>query len=326
MTWGATPTINVVREGFIPAAPFSGDLGAVCPSPGPACIPQPGTTVKVDALPNRPMFRLAYRNYGGHQALTFTHTVDGDGWTAQESAGMSCGRRPGTGESRISTFAPADGLYRWMGASAMDRDGNLAVGYSIGNGTAPNYPGVAYAGRLATDPPNELSQGEAMLHAGSGSQTGTARRWGDYSMMTTDPVDDCTFWYTQEYIRDRARSRGERASEASSSRPVVLCHHHHHLRLQFHRHRHRHLRQSSAPAAATTATAATAASIGALPGAEGDRADAGPRQGTDPQRELLGRPRAPCTSRRARPLSARARGPGAIRRRGFRVNLVVGRR
>ena len=70
------------------------------------------------------------------------------------------------------TFALTDGLFRWMGAAAMDQDGNLAVGYSIGNGTAPNYPSVAYAGRLATDPPNQLSQGEAMLHAGRALRPG----------------------------------------------------------------------------------------------------------------------------------------------------------
>ena len=99
------------------------------------------------------------------------------------------------------TFGPADGLYRWMGAAAMDKSGDLAIGHSIGNGTAPNYPSIAYAGRLVNDPPNELSQGEAVLHMGTGSQTGTAMRWGDYSMMGIDPTDDCTFWYTHEYLQ-----------------------------------------------------------------------------------------------------------------------------
>ena len=69
MTWGTTPTISVVREGYIPTAPFDTNLGSSCPSPTRQCIPQPGTTNKVDALPNRPMYRLAYRNYGTHEAL-----------------------------------------------------------------------------------------------------------------------------------------------------------------------------------------------------------------------------------------------------------------
>ncbi len=202
-TWSPTPSVTVAREGYKTAADFDQNLGC---SPGARnCIPQPGTTVKVDALPNRPMYRLAYRNYGTHQALAFVHTVDADAPSGNRAGTRWYELRKFTGGNwgiqNQGTFGPADGLYRWMGAGAMDKSGDLAIGYSIGNGTAPNYPSIAYAGRLVTDPPNELSQGEAVLHMGTGSQTGTAARWGDYSMMTTDPVDDCTFWYTQEYVQ-----------------------------------------------------------------------------------------------------------------------------
>ena len=197
-TWSPTPSVTVAREGYKPAADFDQNLG--CTPSSRECIPQPGTTVKVDALPNRPMYRLAYRNYGSHQALAFVHTVDADAPSGNRAGMRWYELRKFTGGNwgiqNQGTFGPADGLYRWMGAGAMDRSGDLAIGYSIGNGTAPNYPSIAYAGRLVTDPPNELSQGEAVLHMGTGSQTGTAFRWGDYSMMTTDPVDDCTFWYT----------------------------------------------------------------------------------------------------------------------------------
>jgi hypothetical protein len=85
-----------------------------------------------------------------------------------------------------------------MGSAAMDAQGNLAVGYSVSDATA-TFPGVRYAGRLASDPPGGLSQGEATLVAGGRSQTSTASRWGDYSGLSVDPADDCTFWYTQEY-------------------------------------------------------------------------------------------------------------------------------
>jgi hypothetical protein len=78
----------------------------------------------------------------------------------------------------------------------MDRVGNLAVGYSVSSSTL--YPSIRYAGRLATDPLSTLSQGETTLINGSGSQVGSAR-WGAYSAMMIDPVDDCTFWYTNEY-------------------------------------------------------------------------------------------------------------------------------
>jgi hypothetical protein len=84
-----------------------------------------------------------------------------------------------------------------MGSAAMDRRGNLALGFSASDATI--NPQIRYAGRLATDPLNTLAQGELHLIDGPGSQIDTANRWGDYSSMAIDPVDDCTFWYTQEY-------------------------------------------------------------------------------------------------------------------------------
>ena len=95
------------------------------------------------------------------------------------------------------TYGPDDGVNRWMGAVAMDGNGNIAVGYSVSDETS-TYPGIRYAGRLATDPLNELTQGEAELIAGTGAFQGS--RWGDYSAMEVDPTDDCTFWYSQMYI------------------------------------------------------------------------------------------------------------------------------
>src|SRR4029078_8118631 len=95
-----------------------------------------------------------------------------------------------------STYQP-DSTWRWMGSAAMDRDGNIAIGYSASSATI--FPQLRYAGRLATDPANVLGQGEATLFSGTGSQTGTNSRWGDYSALTVDPVDDCTFWFTSEY-------------------------------------------------------------------------------------------------------------------------------
>ena len=79
----------------------------------------------------------------------------------------------------------------------MDGQGNLAVGFSASSSSI--HPQLRYAGRLATDPLNTLAQGEAHLYDGAGSQTGSGNRWGDYSSLTIDPVDDTTFWYTNEY-------------------------------------------------------------------------------------------------------------------------------
>lgn len=161
------------------------------------CIPQPGTKSKLDAIADRLMYRLAYRNLGTHESLVVNHTVDVDG---TNHAGIRWYeiRDPG-GTPAIyqqGTFAP-DTDHRWMGSVAMDGVGNIALGYSVASKTT--FPSVRYTGRLVGDPLGSMSQGEGVLMAGSGSQTSPSGRWGDYSMMAVDPTDDCTFWYTQEY-------------------------------------------------------------------------------------------------------------------------------
>jgi hypothetical protein len=152
------------------------------------------------------MYRLQYRNFGTHASLVTNHTVDagdiraavrwyelrnsGGGWSIQQQ-----GTYAGDG---------ANSIHRWMGSVAMDRTGNIAVGYSRSSNSL--YPDIAYNGRLIDDPPNTLPQGEAVLRAGNGSQTHSSGRWGDYSMMSVDPTDDCTFWHTNEYYSSTSSS------------------------------------------------------------------------------------------------------------------------
>ena len=174
-------------------APFT----LLCPTTR-NCIPQPGATIGIDALSGRyVMFRAQYRNFGTHESIVFNHTVDAGG----SRAGVRWYEiRDPAGSPTInqqSTYAPNDGVHRWMGSAAMDSFGNLAIGFSESSATV--FPSIYYAGRLAADPPNTLAQGEAAMIVGGGSQTTTNSRWGDYSMMAVDPVDDCTFWYTTEY-------------------------------------------------------------------------------------------------------------------------------
>jgi hypothetical protein len=163
------------------------------------CVPQPGTSQRLDSLADRAMYRCQYRNFGTYEAMTFTFTVD----AGATIAGIRWfelrkdGGHPDWYLYQEGTYAPADGKYRWMGSAGQDHMGNLCVGYSLSDGTS-TYPSVAYAGRLAGDPAGTLPQSEVVLHAGAASQTGV-NRWGDYSSMSIDPVDDCTFWYTQEY-------------------------------------------------------------------------------------------------------------------------------
>ncbi len=179
---------------------FTGPV-ALAPAPFTApcldtqdCIPQPGTTTKLDALGDRLMYRLAYRNFGDHASLVANHTVlEAGGNTAvrwyevQDPNGTPTIFQQGT-------FAP-DTDSRWMASIAMDQTGNIAVGYSVGSGVT--YPSIRFTGREGGDPLGTL-QAETFAVVGGGSQTGYDR-WGDYSAMRIDPSDDCTFWYTQEY-------------------------------------------------------------------------------------------------------------------------------
>jgi uncharacterized repeat protein (TIGR01451 family) len=119
-------------------------------------------------------------------------------------------RRSGSSWSihQQGTFSPPDGrdIHRWMGSIAMDKAGNMALGYSVSNNGVVStvYPGVRYAGRLASDPPGEMPFGEVTLVPGGASATVIEGRWGDYSAMRLDPVDGCSYWYTTEYIADDA--------------------------------------------------------------------------------------------------------------------------
>jgi len=161
---------------------------------GGVCIPQSETSQQLDSLGDRLMFRLAYRNFGGHEAMVVAHAV-----TSGSSVGMRWYElRPSGGSLTVyqqGTYAP-DSTYRWMGSIAMDKAGDVALGYSASSSSL--HPQIRYTGRLVGDPLGTMPQGEATLYSGAGSQTGDSR-WGDYTEMSVDPSDDCTFWYVNEY-------------------------------------------------------------------------------------------------------------------------------
>ncbi|MCL4507453.1 MAG: carboxypeptidase regulatory-like domain-containing protein [Chloroflexi bacterium] len=190
-TFGLSGQPNAV----IPVASFN-YLPCVT-SGSPNCIPQPGGAPALDAVGDRIMHRLVYRNFGNHESLLANHTVDAGGglagvrWYEVRDPGGS----PGIYQQ--GTYAP-DTTNRWMGSIAMDQSGNIAIGYSASS--ASITPSIRYSGRLATDPLGALSQGEQSIINGAGVQTNsTYSRWGDYSAMTIDPSDDCTFWYVNQY-------------------------------------------------------------------------------------------------------------------------------
>ena len=161
------------------------------------CIPQPGTTQGLDPLREILMFRTQYRNFGTHQSIVGSYAVDVGG----DHAGVRWFelRRTGTGAWSLhqeGTVAP-DSTHRWNSSIAMDGSGNIALGYSV-SGTDV-YPGIRYIGRTSGAALGSMSTAETVIQAGSGSQS-SMDRWGDYSAMSVDPVDNCRFWYTNEYV------------------------------------------------------------------------------------------------------------------------------
>jgi hypothetical protein len=189
----ADPANSAVDSIELPVAPFAPACGSTRTG---SCIPQLAIGASpLDALSDRMMFRVAYRNLGGVEALVANHTV-----TAGESSGIRWYElRDPAGDPFVfqqGTYAP-DASWRWMGSAAMDGAGNIGLGFSI---SRPDMnPGIAYTGRSVSDPPGVMGQGEALAFIGGGSQVGSPR-WGDYSNLSVDPSDDCTFWYTGQYV------------------------------------------------------------------------------------------------------------------------------
>jgi hypothetical protein len=168
---------------------------------GGACIPQPGTTQQLDSLADRLMYRLSYRNIGGHESLLINHSVATGGTSGVRWYEL----RNATGQTLASanpvvfqqgTFSP-DATYRWMGSAAMDKTGGIAIGYNVSSSSI--IPSIRYAYRGPTDPAGALGN-ETNILTGSGSQQATLNRWGDYSTVSVDPVDGCTMVFTTEYL------------------------------------------------------------------------------------------------------------------------------
>lgn len=162
---------------------------------GGTCVPQPSVTQQLDSLADRLMYRLAYRNFGTHESLVVNHSVvAGSGGGVRWYELQNPSGTPSLAQQ--STFAP-DSNYRWMGSVAMDHVGDMALGYSVSSSSLS--PSVRFTGRLSTDPASTMET-EVNIISGSGSQNAGLSRWGDYSAMQVDPVDDCTFWFTEEYM------------------------------------------------------------------------------------------------------------------------------
>jgi hypothetical protein len=166
-----------------------------------SCVPQPGTERRLDAQGDKIMARLVYRKVGNRESIVAAHSVNttaGGGGVRWYEFRVNKDRRVGLNQQ--GTYAPG-GFFRWMASPAIDRFGNIAIGYSFGG--TPNFPGQRFAGRQAGDPPGVLTLREAILAEGQASQTNTLR-WEDYAQTAIDPSDDCTIWYVGDYLKKDA--------------------------------------------------------------------------------------------------------------------------
>jgi hypothetical protein len=170
------------------------------------CVPQPGTDRRLDAQGDKIMQRLVYRKIGNRESVVAVHSVN----TTAGGGGVRwyefrIGKDRKVSLYQQGTYAPG-GFFRWMASPAIDRMGNIAVGYSFGG--TPNFAGQRFAARLAKDPLGQLTLREAVLVEGEGVQN--AMRWEDYTQTAMDPDDDCTIWYVGDYIKKDATSYSTR--------------------------------------------------------------------------------------------------------------------
>jgi hypothetical protein len=162
------------------------------------CVPQPGVTRRLDSQGDKIMARLVYRRFKSHEALVAVHSVA----TTQGGGGvrwyeLRVGGDRGVSLYQQGTYAP-DARFRWMASPAIDRFGNIGMGYSFGG--PADFPGQRFAGRTPGAPLGLLDLLEVELVAGPASPTSTLR-WEDYTQTAVDPSDDCTVWYVGDYLK-----------------------------------------------------------------------------------------------------------------------------
>jgi hypothetical protein len=196
--WTTPANSTYTQVSTIPISSFNGSISG---------IPQKGTSVMLDDLSGRLMYRLPFRKFTDHWSMVCNATVNvGSGlagirWMELRSTGTTWSLY------QEGTYSP-DGNCRWMGSIAMDNVGNMALGYSVSSSTL--FPSIRYTGRLDGDPLGTMTLGEMGIMNGGGSQTntwsGSPSRWGDYSGMTVDPSENGKFWYTQEYYQTTSQA------------------------------------------------------------------------------------------------------------------------
>jgi hypothetical protein len=192
--WSDIKKTKLAGPTRIPVAPYR----YLCDGQLTNCVPQPGTDRRLDAQGDKIMARLVYRRIGNRESLVAVHSVN----TSAGAGGVRwyefrVGPNRAIQLHQQGTYAP-DGQFRWMASPAIDREGNIGIGYSFGG--LPHFAGQRFAGRLASDPLGQLTLRETILVEGEAAQTNTLR-WEDYTQTAIDPSDDCTIWYVGDYLR-----------------------------------------------------------------------------------------------------------------------------
>ncbi len=191
--WQNPANTNAVGPEKIAVAPYR----YLCDGQLSNCVPQPGTDRRLDSQGDKIMARLVYRRIGNRESIVATHSVNtsaGGGGVRWYEFRINKDRSVKLHQQ--GTYAP-DGLYRWEPSPAMDRFGNIGIGYSFGG--TPNFPGQRFSGRLANDPLGMLTLRETVLAEGEAAQN--VMRWEDYTQTAMDPSDDCTIWYVGDYLK-----------------------------------------------------------------------------------------------------------------------------
>jgi hypothetical protein len=207
--WADVTKTRLEGPARIPVAPYH----YLCGGQLTNCVPQPGTDRRLDAQGDKIMARVVYRRIGNQESIVAVHSVNttaGGGGVRWYEFRLNGSGRPALHQQ--GTFAPVHPgtpapSYRWMGSPAIDKFGNIGIGYSFGG--TPHFAGQRFAGRLATDPPGLLGAREAVLVEGEAAQT-TTLRWEDYTQTAMDPVDDCTIWYVGDYLKKDATAYSSR--------------------------------------------------------------------------------------------------------------------
>jgi hypothetical protein len=170
-------------------------------------VPQPGAERRLDAQGDKIMQRLVYRRVGDRESIVAVHSVDAPGGGGVRWYEFQIDKARGVSLRQQGTYAP-EGQYRWLPSAAIDKRGNIAIGYSFGG--ASSFPGQRIAGRLADDPLGTLTLRETVLVDGEKAQD--VMRWEDYAQTAIDPSDDCTIWYAGDYVKAGAATYSTRVA------------------------------------------------------------------------------------------------------------------